>query len=116
MSLLGGPWALSLRSRSKGRMLPRDLRLGVLVVKCLHLLRPAGAVPQKAEAADLPPEICLLEAFPRHHGVPRRGLALVHWALVIDARRLDHQGPRARVAVVAGHASAQVALTRVSWR
>ena len=85
-------------------MLHKDLRLGVLVVVCLHLLRPAGAVPQKAEAADLPLVICLPEVFPRHRGVPRRGPALSHGTLVIDARRLDQQGPRARVAVAAGHA------------
>ena len=102
--MVGGPWVLSVCSRSRGHTFPRDLRPKIFGVQCLRLLRSAGADPRKAEAVELPPEVCLLEAFPRHHGVPRRGPALVHGTLVIDARRLDHQGPRARVAVAAGHA------------
>ena len=103
-SLVGGPWVLSVCSRSRGHTFPRDLRPKIFGVQCLRLLRPAGADPQKAETVELLPEICLLEAFPRHRVVSRREPADAHGTLVTDARRLGHRGPRARMAVAAGHA------------
>ena len=101
--MVGGPWVLSVCSRSRGHTFPRDLRPKIFGVQCLRLLRSAGADPQKAETAELPPDICLLGAFPRPRLASRREPAGAYGTLMTDARKLGPRGPRARMAVAAGY-------------